>query len=586
MSRFSFTDRQNAAKAATNNDRPGELIVQPGKAYVYTPGYEMGAQRDGITVFRLLPHIDPVTQQLVPFYDGGDFGDWIRVYTTIRYFGNDPDNQASFIVDDGTGNASATQHPTAVLRKAVKRALDAGTDPGGWSPYINGPKPFISEAKAMYYVQVALLHHNKPLDGIKGLNGKPHLLLLSPSAGESLCHLVRTPITEQTLAQRAGTQDPIQMQFEHGDPVSIYDGRWIVMYKAGNGDPRTRHLNPAVQAQPQLFGQAQLPQTTQDKKALAAANSYACYATKDFYQIPANFLSDPVQYQSLLATTQPWENLLYFPTIEQQVGLIATRMPFTMLEYAFANHPQWLKIVRDKLGMDTVHMGYGSTAGATLPPTNVPHAFAGVPAGPAAPAAFGSPAAAPMFGGGVAPSMPNVNPMAPSFNGMPQPGMPGMPMAPAAAPSVSPMANASVFGGLPAAPAAPAAPPAPAAPAAPVAPVVPPTPAAPTVMSFGSAPPAPAAPVAAQIPPGVPAGPFAPPADPVAGMMSHLSQQPPAGATPLAANAFAVMQQAAAAQTGVPTPPAAPAAPAGTPAPAVVHPGAGVFGDVADDAPF
>ena len=583
MKRFSFTDRQNAAKAATNNDRPGELIVKPGKAYVYTPGYDMGPQKDGITVFRLLPHVDPATGQFVPFYEGEDFGDWIRVYTTIRYFGNDPDNQASFIVDDGMNSAAATQHPTAVLRKAVKRALDAGTDPGGWSPYINGQKPFISEAKALYFVQVVLLHHNKAMDGPKGLTGKPYILMLSPSAGEALCDLVRTPISEATLAQRAQSQDPIQLSFEHGDPVSITDGRWIVMYKRGNGDPRTRHLNPTVQAQPQLFGQQALPQTSQDKKALAEANSYACYTEHAFYNIPANFLADPVQTQALASTTQPWDELLYFPTVEEQVALIATRMPFNMLEYAFQNHPSWLQIVRNKLGMDTVHMGYGSTAGPTLPPTTAPTAFASVPAGPAAGTAFGGAPVAPMFGVGVAPGVPNVNPTTPSFNGVPPVAQASFGTPAAVASFGTPVAAPTTFGGVPGAPVAPVAPAAPVAPvAASVSPMA-------NASVFGAVQaPASATPVTPPAPAVVPMPPsdgspvaFAPPANPVAGMMAHLAPQVPAGATPLAANAFAVLQQAAAAQTGVPAAPTSPAA---------SHPGASVFGgmgdDPADGAPF
>jgi hypothetical protein len=613
MTRFKFSERAQAVAANLYNDRPGDWILKPGKAYLYSPGYDMAANKDGITVFRILPRFEPGdgTPQnpgrFTPFYDGDDFGDWIRVYQTIEYFGNDPDNQASFILDDGMGTTNAPQYPTAVLRKAVQRALQAGTDPGGWHRYVEGQKPFLPDAKARYFVQVLLVHLNKQLDGIKGLNGKPYVLKMSQSAGNALVSLVKTPITEATLAQRAASQDPIQLHFEHGDPVSLYDGRWIVMYKAGNGDPRTRQAGIVQQAQPTMFGQQAMaqPQSKEERAAFAEKNSYACYCQDQFYNIPANFVSGAAEQQSVAATTQPWEDLLYFPTIEQQVELCATRVPYQMLEYAFQNRPDWLHIARKTLKLDEVSMGWGSTHGPTQAPTTAPNAFAGVPAGPAV-GAVGA------FGG--------AQPTQPAFNGMPFQGAPvatgfgGAPAAPAApqafaqpAPAATVFPNAQqpfaqppaqqtgfpsgpapVFGGGVAAQPAPAVPTVPAGLPVANAPMA-------NVNVFGQ----PAAAMAAQAeqanyaaaslapPPAQaaqPAGPFTPPpmspnanamltgmAAPTAFGAAPIPPAAAASATPLAAAAFAVMQAAAGQpQAG----PAVPAAPAAGP----VNP--------ADDAPF
>lgn len=410
---------------------PGHYLLKPGAGRCYKPAWGVGAPpKDGITVIRPLPHLEDDGKggrQWTPFRNsatGLDYGDWIRSYRAVRGIGPEQ-NTCTYIVSDPllAGDGVDMQYPSDVLYDNILRSVKAGQARPEWAPLVigqNGRSAPLRPSEDLYLVKAAIVYLNGTphINPPKGIVDQPVVMEMSGSAGRALLQAVSEPVTDATRAAReaSGYSSPWDMQFEAGDPIALDQGAFITFYKSTDGHPDER------QARPQQFGGATMQMGFgQGPGAQAAAPQgfpkFAAYARKEFNGIPANFLATPEWQNALAQTQKDWEQLLYFPPVEKQVEILAIRFPWSAIEYAFQNRPDWLQVARAVTG-NTTTVPMWAAAPAALPAGPAMPAMPAMPAGPAMPAMPAMHAGPAMHAAPAAPAM-HAAPAAPA----PQPNV-------------------------------------------------------------------------------------------------------------------------------------------------------------------
>lgn len=466
MSRTQPTRYSFAANGSTSQiNNYGNLLVKDGVARVDKLAYGMGfgknpAAADGVTVFRILPHREVDDQGVktstwTPFRNSleeRDYGDWIRTYRAVRGIGP-YENRTTFIVSDPIrdGFGFDKKYPSDVLFNNISQVVKTGNCPGTWSVLINGTEKHhkaLKRSEFIYMAKAVMCYKNgEHFKTPKGLQDTL-LLEITGSAGRALLAEIDRPIgeaTKQARMQAAAASgiapNPFALQFEHGDPIALDAGVFFMTYRAGDGDPSTRAQRQ--QAQQGFAPPSAAPLMAPGGPQQGSVNADAAYTVKvlsHYNGSPASLFSTSDYYPFVEKVESTFEKLLFFPTAEEQVDLLAKRFDIELFNYAFANHPEWLKQVRAIKGMVASAQGFtaeqpgmAAPAGQQFAPPAVQQ-FAAPQFGAPVPQQFG----APQFG---APAATQFGAHAPQF-GQPQasyaaPGyaaIPANPMAGAVAP--------------------------------------------------------------------------------------------------------------------------------------------------------
>ena len=507
--RYSFADHGNS----TMGQRQGKYVVRNNLADHWNPTYG-----DGVTTIRIFPQKnvdDPSGYSWDPYRfssEPGNFGDWIRRYPAVRNFG---EPGVTFIMADPADPTALDPQmlPAVVLFNAIDRAVANQQEQQGWAGMLRGGRgrsAQLSRPSEIYLVQCSVMQHKQQVYGPpKGFGPEDKLIVmeLSGSAGVAM-------VTEMNKVVE-GSQAPEgdwENQMVNGDPVSLDTGRFVTFYKLADGDPR--HRGQATNAgwnQPQQGMDA----TGQQQEPIG----YGCYLEPTMNDMPARLR----EYEETIAQkVRSWDDILWFPTVEEQAHLIADKFPPSAVMYAFRDRPEWIpETLKNRAVAQTVvappengwqpsqpgvagppaQPGWGAPpvgpqpageAQVTQPPATTPAAQpaagfqGGFPAPAAAPPAQAPPAAAPPV---------QAPPVAAPPAQAPQPGF-GMPQQPPVA-ATAPAGQAQAPAPQPAqswmGAANPAAPPAAALPAA-----APPAAAPPAAAPPAAAPPAAAPPAAVQ----------------------------------------------------------------------------------------
>lgn len=320
--------------------RTGNHLLKPGVADIWQLGFEKGP-----STFRILPglnpsraepgqpHFDPYRFPADHAQDPLGFGDFIRAYPACRGFG---DPQVTFIHQD-PADAQGDQQMTPgwVLYRAIDRAVAAGQDRPGWAALTRGGRgrgAQLPRPSYVYLVQVVVMAHNgKAEERPRGLADKTIVLELGQSAGMALI--------AELKAEREGFQgDPndFDNRYLNGDPVSLNHGRFVTFYTKSQGDPRR------VQQQPVgSWNSAVSPQQGPGGRQGGGMEEkgYGCFMDPVFNGIPAQLA--PYE-QVVRARALPWDDILQFPTIEQQAAYLADKFPPEIIEYAWRDHRHWI----------------------------------------------------------------------------------------------------------------------------------------------------------------------------------------------------------------------------------------------------
>lgn len=326
--RYAFADHGNSVQG----QRQGKFLIKNNMAQHWAPCWG-----DGITVIRPFPMRnieDPAGVSWDPYRfsaEHNDFGDWLRRYDAIRNFG---DPGVTMIIRDPADSTieDPQRLPAWVLYNAIDRAVAAGQEQQGWAALLRGGQnrgATLSRPSEVYLLQGAIMQHKSEIyNPPRGFSAdeKPVVLELSSNAGVSLISELNKP-RENSQAQDGDWEH----MYENGDPVSLDYGRFITFYRLADGDPRTRQTvqaggwNAATSQQP--GGRRQEPM------------GYGCYLEPTFNNISANLRDFE---QAVASKVLPWDEILYFPTIEEQANLIADKFPPDAILYAWRDHPEWI----------------------------------------------------------------------------------------------------------------------------------------------------------------------------------------------------------------------------------------------------
>ncbi len=323
--RYSFADHGNSNQGT----KQGKFIIKNNAAQHWNPCWG-----EGVTVIRPYPARSVeqgVTWDPYRFSDAnGDFGDWIRRYDAVRNFG---DPGVTFIIADPADPVREDPQnlPAWVLFNAIDRAVNAGQEQQGWAGLLRGGRgrsPVLSRPSEVYLLQGAIMQNKSELyNPPRGFGeDKPLVLELSMNAGVSL-------VTELNRKVENGSAPDGDWEhlFLNGDPVGLANGRFITFYKLADGDPRVRQ-------QQQAGGWNTAPQT-QNGQRQQEPIGFGCYLEPTFNGMPANLQQFE---QQLIGKVQPWDEILWFPTVDEQAHLISDKFPPDMILYAWRDHPHWI----------------------------------------------------------------------------------------------------------------------------------------------------------------------------------------------------------------------------------------------------
>lgn len=304
----------------------------------------------GVATVRLLPTklpSDPATPgiRLSPFrhsQDVNDVGDWIRCYHGVRNFGAGPDgNGVSFLINDPTDPTAAPKEesPAYVLYNAIDRAVKAKQEGRGWASLLIGGHnkgAQLSRPKPIYLVNPLIMQHKEqvynPPKGW-GPEAKPQIMIMSDSAGQALMNLANG------IREDADPNDTDWSRVSTcGDLVGLGpgQGQYVTFYKSTEGDPRLRR-QAVAQGGVQManFGAAQAG----GGGAGSGFATYCAFAEPVFQGQSADFSHLAAQ---LAAKAIQWDQVLNFPSYEQQAHWIADKFEPDVICYAFQDYPEWI----------------------------------------------------------------------------------------------------------------------------------------------------------------------------------------------------------------------------------------------------
>jgi hypothetical protein len=268
-------------------------------------------------VFRILPIIDPDTGELMPCRyseEPGDYGSWIYGSYLADNIGV---KNVCFLMGDNryVDETTLADTPLAELHSNLVRAFKVGEARPEWSnaaanliqigrrdfkPGSKSRPPLITRPKFCYMFQVAVVSHENKPDDVEwyGINDDDPtcILIVSANAGMNL------------IAQLDNNPDV--------DPIDLAGGCFIDVHSVDNPPPEEDPPVISVPASKNELG-------------------YAITLLSEFNGITPKL---DHRAQDVLKHVRWWDDLVYVPTIEEQVQLICdSDLPASAIMYALGD---------------------------------------------------------------------------------------------------------------------------------------------------------------------------------------------------------------------------------------------------------
>lgn len=307
-STYSMADHGNSSRSGS----PGFHCIKKGVAHrVYRPLWNRAH-----TVVRILPAFDQETGQFLPMRDpnaDGDmnFTDWIRRYDVACAIG--PAKQWWITCDPSDPEAVASQfnNPMWMLYNAINAAIRSGQCDPAWFPLTQGSKQgraALTKPDDVYFCRALVMQHgDKLFNPPAGLSPQDPLVILAlpRSAGNA-------------LVQKLNERHP-DGSYVHGDILDMNYGMFLDIKQEGT---------PAIGQAAQQVGMMTIGGGGNDRDAmryeidlLPAFNNCGPQLSAFVQQFAQRWVS--------------WDDLLEFPTLEEQVQLICScGLPGNMIMYA------------------------------------------------------------------------------------------------------------------------------------------------------------------------------------------------------------------------------------------------------------
>jgi len=349
----------------------------------------------GLTTVRILPQPSPDNPAVWDPYrlsmDTNGFGDWVRRYPAVRNMGTPP---VSFISHDPADPSVDPQtSPAWLLFRAIDRAVAQGQDQQGWAMLLRGGQnrgPALPKPKEVYLLQCVLMEHkSKIMNPPKGsADDDPTIILeLGPSAGQTLLALCNEPNPQWT-------GDPMDWNgsMKYGDLVDLHTGRFVTFFKLGENPLELRRRGAG--APPPAGGpQRTLGDTFGARRSAGGGDGqesdeigFGVLIENDYSGIAPAFqaVEDKVRRK-----VKVWDDILRFPTYEEQAHLLADKFPTDVIFYAWRDAPpEWIPEQVRRRHVGAVSGAVPSAGPGYVPPTTPAAPFGG---NRAPQAAFGGP---------------------------------------------------------------------------------------------------------------------------------------------------------------------------------------------------
>ena len=320
---------QMAEFGRAEEENRGRYLLKPGRGSVWRPAWG-----DGQTTIRILPvrnldnpaEWEPFKLSPKPM----DFGDWIRKYPVCRNMGEtDP---VTFIMYD-PADVTLTRDqmrmtPGWLLFRAIDRAIANGQEQPGWGALLKGGvnrSAPLSMPTEVYLVQCFVMQYGTtvfPSPRGFAADDQPIVMEITRSAGQMLLEKL-----DETRPDYDGPAEDWERSMLHGDPVSIDYGRFVTFYNLSNVPLR------------------QSCEQNWSRETVFGCNGWSEHLgvgvdiDETFNGLSAN-LRD---YEDVVASkVQPWDDILYFPSFEEQARMLADKFPPSAILYAWRDFPEWI----------------------------------------------------------------------------------------------------------------------------------------------------------------------------------------------------------------------------------------------------
>jgi len=388
------------------------------------------------------------------------FGDWIRRYTAVWRAGATGGQKVSFITHDpadpACGPDAEMQSPGFILWSEINRAVKAKQDRGGWAGLLQGGSGRAEELPRptpVYVAYGALVQRGgKDFTNDRGSIRPPRglvegedipVVFMKRTAGEALLRELNREVEGY-----AGDPEDFAARYLHGDPVALSSGKFVHFYRKQDGPPGERQQQQG-QGAPAAFAPVAAGGGGQGRTEAG----YDVVLWDSYAGIPARLDAfEPYLRQKL----QPFDDILSFPTYEEQAQLLADKFPPDVIEYAWRDHPEWIPdSVREKArAMSQTHVAVGGYGMPPQPGADYQPPQPQQPTTPPVSGVWGGGGQSPIPQGQTAPpAAPQTPPQAPTGGFQPQPAQQQQPQQPQSAGPVTDPGLAA--GGFPAGPPTP-----------------------------------------------------------------------------------------------------------------------------------
>jgi hypothetical protein len=328
---------------------------------------------------------DAGNRQFVNFREGRDnvaFGDWARRMTCAHWVGNPG---VCFVIHDGNPNIDLYSSPYHVLRNAAYNCKDNPGTGRLFTELLAKPKVMkshigsLTKPEQILFVSASVVFVSE--------NGRDTLLGAFSDDQKRNARIIGLKTSaQQALYSALRVQDPATGEFMSGDMLSFSAAKLMTFLPESYVTSRDQQKVLAVgERGPETFDCPTHARSTDPHakyvvgypQSRSEYTHYAVIHDKFFnHDITLNAYAD-----KLVAESLSWDEYIWVPTYEEQAEMLATAFPREALDYAWREHPEYLR---------TIPKNTSTFEGAGLPVDELeeahmaPRAPAPAPARPAA----------------------------------------------------------------------------------------------------------------------------------------------------------------------------------------------------------
>jgi hypothetical protein len=384
-----YRKAHNIGSGGTSNTKRRYAYGKQGNVLV-AQGNELFA--NGMCL-RFLPLYDETAKdaagnrQFVNFREGRNdvaFGDWARLLTCAHWVGNPG---VCFVMHDGNPNINLYDSPYHILRNAAYNSKDNPGIGRLFSELIAKPKVMkshigsLSKPEKILFVSASVVFVSE--DGRSTLLGA-----FSDDQKRNARVIGLKTSAQQALYSALSVQDPTTGEYMSGDMLSLGPAKLVTflpdayvtreqkVMAVGAQGPETFHCpKHARSTDPNAKYVVGYPQSRSDY------THYAVIHDKYFN----HDITLAAHADKLVAESQSWDEYMWVPSFEEQAEMLATAFPREALDYAWREHPEYLRTMPKNTAtfegvglpvdeLEEVHMAPRAPVPAPVRQAPAPHA--------------------------------------------------------------------------------------------------------------------------------------------------------------------------------------------------------------------